>query len=122
MGIKGIPYDPTTDFDEVTMKSNPFVVTKILKNSVWIKELQIEQDDIIFFDTNYLFTSYNQHLTAVNLTKNLKVKNSISFVDRIYPKKDKNGTLKSDIVEYKIISWDDYAKMITKSEEESMIL
>lgn len=117
MKIEGTKYDPITDFNTVTMKSNPFIFTKILKNNVWIKELQIKEDDIIFFDTCELFNTLVQcqHLTVVNLSKNIKGENSISLVWRIYPKVNKQGQLVSDFMEYKMITWDEYDKLKVKS-------
>lgn len=117
MKIEGTKYDPITDFNTLTMKSNPFIVTKILKTNVWIKELQIKENDIIFFDTCKLFNTLVQfqHLTVVNLSKNIKGENSISLVWRIYPKVNKQGQLVSDFMEYKMITWDEYDKLKVKS-------
>lgn len=120
MRIKGTSYDPVLDRKTLTMKSNPFIVTKILRNSVWIKELQIEEGDILFFDTRKLFNSLVQlqHLTVVNLSKNRQAKNSVQIVDRIYPKKDEQGDLTSDVMEYDMISWDDYEDLIRDTTED----
>lgn len=119
MRIEGTSYDPVLDRKTLTMKSNPFIVTTILKNSVWTKELQIEEGDILFFDTRNLFNSLVQlqHLTVVNLSKNRQAKNSVQIVDRIYPKKDEQGNLTSDVMEYDIISWDDYEDLICNTTE-----
>lgn len=119
MRIEGKSYDPVLDRKTLTMKSNPFIVTKILKNSVWTKELQIEEGDIIFFDTRNLFNTLVQlqHLTVVNLSKNLQAKNSVQIVDRIYPKKDEQGNLTSEVMEYDMISWDDYEDLIRDTTE-----
>ena len=119
MRIEGTSYDPVLDRKTLTMKSNPFIVTKILKNSVWTKELQIDEGDIIFFDTRKLFNSLVQlqHLTVVNLSKNRQAKNSVQIVDRIYPKKDNQGNLTSEVMEYDMISWDDYEDLICNTTE-----
>lgn len=119
MRIEGKSYDPVLDRKTLAMKSNPFVVTKILKNSVWTKELQIEEGDILFFDTRNLFNTLVQlqHLTVVNLSKNRQAKNSVQIVDRIYPKKDKQGNLTSEVMEYDMISWEDYEDLICNTTE-----
>ena len=123
MRIEGQSYDPVLDRKTLAMKSNPFIVTKILKNSVWTKELQSEEGDIIFFDTRKLFNTLVQlqHLTVVNLSKNRQAKNSVQIVDRIYPKKDKQGNLTSDVMEYDMISWDDYDDLIRDTTENKTI-
>ena len=120
MRIEGKPYNPILDRKTLAMKSNPFIVTKILKNSVWTKELQIEEGDIIFFDTRNLFNTLVQlqHLTVVNLSKNRQAKNSIQIMDRIYPRKDKQDNLTSDVMEYDMISWDDYEDLIRDTTED----
>ena len=120
MRIEGKPYNPILDRKTLAMKSNPFIVTKILKNSVWTKELQIEEGDIIFFDTRNLFNTLVQlqHLTVVNLNKNRQAKNSIQIMDRIYPRKDKQDNLTSDVMEYDMISWDDYEDLIRDTTED----
>lgn len=113
MKVESKSYDPILDRKTIVMKSNPFIVTKILKNNVWVKELQIEEGDIIFFDTRNLFNTLvqEQHLTVVNLSKNLQAKNSIQMIWRIYPEKDKHGNLKSESMEYELITWEDYEEL-----------
>lgn len=123
MKVESKHYDPILDRKTLVMKSNPFIVTKILKNNVWVKELQIEEGDIIFFDTRSLFNRSVefQHLTAVNLSKNLQAKNSIQMIWRIYPEKDKHGNLKSESMEYELISWDDYEDLTSNNTENKTI-
>ena len=85
--------------------------------------MQSEEGDIIFFDTRKLFNTLVQlqHLTVVNLSKNRQAKNSVQIVDRIYPKKDKQGNLTSDVMEYDMISWDDYDDLIRDTTENKTI-
>lgn len=123
MKVESKSYDPILDRKTIVMKSNPFIVTKILKNNVWVKELQIEEGDIIFFDTRNLFNTLvqEQHLTVVNLSKNLQAKNSIQMIWRIYPEKDKHGNLKSESMEYELITWEDYEDLTSNNAENKTI-
>lgn len=56
------------------LRTEPFKVTKILKeNSVWVKELDIREDDILFIESvNGLDRCDLPQLRVVNMSGNLK--------------------------------------------------
>lgn len=69
------------------LRTEPFKVTKILKeNSVWVKELDIHEGDILFIESvNGLDRCDPPQLRLINMSGNLKRVGKIGVVKQIQP-------------------------------------
>ena len=69
------------------LRTEPFKVTKILKeNSIWVKELDIQEGDILFIESiNGLDRCDPPQLRVVNMSGNLKRVGKIGIVKQIQP-------------------------------------
>ena len=93
--------------DNFELRTDPFQVVSVTKkNSVWIKELDIQIGDILFIETNNMIhNSGVPHFKVVNMSAQLQRSGSMRNIQPFIPKGPFNGIYRNDYLELKPLTW-----------------
>lgn len=98
------------------LRTEPFKVTKILKeNSIWVKELDIREGDVLFIETiNGIDRCDIPQFRLINMSANLKRTGKIGLIKQIQPSLIIDPTIpetdifnlgQSKIMDVEFLSW-----------------